>query len=229
MEKKIPHILIVDDDTRIRELLWRYLQENGFFVSTAKDGKEAWDILTDFSYDLVILDVMMPEESGITFTSRLRQTSNIPILMLTAMGETEDRIAGLESGADDYLPKPFEPRELLLRIERILTRTQPQNAALSSKVTTILFGDMEFNYNNNRLMKNGILIPLTSGEAKLLNVLAANQGTVLLRRKLAELCDGINERSVDVQIIRLRNKIEKDPKKPFHLQTIRGEGYIFYV
>lgn len=228
MKQQNAQILVVDDDTRIRELLWRYLQENGFFVSTAKDAREAAEILEDFSYDLLILDVMMPEETGVNFAARLRRTSNIPILMLTAMGETEDRIAGLESGADDYLPKPFEPRELLLRIERIVSRARVQ-VMPAVTVPTVLFDGMAFNLDNNRLSREGVNIPLTSSEAKLLAVLMENRGVVVSRAKLAELCGGVNERSIDVQIIRLRNKIEPDPKKPFYLQTIRGEGYVFHV
>jgi two-component system phosphate regulon response regulator OmpR len=221
MKQHIAHILVVDDDTRIRELLWRYLQENGFFVSTAKDAQEAGEILADFCYDLVILDVMMPEENGISFTTRLRHSSAVPILMLTAMGETEDRIAGLESGADDYLPKPFEPRELLLRIERILNRTRQVTRLVLPKAQIVAFGTMEFNCDNNRLSQNGTLIPLTSGEAKLLSVLVQNRGMVVARERLAELCGGVNERSIDVQIIRLRTKIEPDPKKtlPFANHT----------
>ncbi len=228
MQPHTPHILVVDDDTRIRELLWRYLQEHGFFVSTAKDAREAEEILGEFLYDLVTLDVMMPEEDGVSFTARLRQTSTVPILMLTAMGETEDRIAGLQSGADDYLPKPFEPRELLLRIERILHRTRSVPAAKPKDDITV-FGSMEFNPHTNRLSQDGVGISLTSGEAKLLNVLVKNRGEVVSRERLAELCGGVNERSIDVQIIRLRTKIEPDPKKPFYLQTVRGEGYIFHA
>lgn len=228
MQDTMAHILIIDDDTRIRELLWKYLQEHGFFVSTAKSANEAYEILRDFTYDLLIVDIMMPGETGIEFTHRLRQHSTTPVLMLTAMGEAEDRIAGLESGADDYLPKPFEPRELLLRIERILNRTRISTTATKETRSLIRFGMLEFDLENNRLTQHNTVIPLTSGEAKLLSTLIQHRGTPVSREQLAELCGGVNERSIDVQIIRLRTKIEADPKKPLYLQTIRGEGYVLY-
>lgn len=222
----LPHILVVDDDTRIRELLKRYLHDHGFFISTAKNAKDASALLQDLFYDLLIVDVMMPGETGIELTKRLREKSTTPVLMLTAMGEAEHRIAGLESGADDYLSKPFEPRELLLRIERILQRTR-RNEPIAEK-PAVNVGVLQFEPDKGRLMNQQREIPLTLTESKLLTILVENQGKAMSRSHLAELCGGVNERSIDVQIIRLRNKIEPDPKKPFMLKTVRGEGYVLY-
>lgn len=217
------HILVVDDDKRIRELLGKYLKDNNYFVSTAKDAEEAAEVLELFEVDLIIMDVMMPGKSGREFTKELRQSSDIPILMLSAMAEIDDKIAGLETGVDDYLVKPFEPKELLLRIYRILSRTKK---IIFEKNTIITIGNLNYDLKNNRLTKNDEFIPLTSSEAKLFSILASNIGKTLSREELADLCGGVNLRSVDVQIIRLRNKIEEDPKKPYFLQTIRGEGYL---
>jgi two-component system phosphate regulon response regulator OmpR len=219
----ITHILVIDDDTRIRDLLAKFLKDNGFFVSTAKDAYDARNTLKEYIFDLIIVDVMMPGESGVEFTAKLRKTEKTPVLMLTARGEVEDRISGLESGADDYLPKPFEPRELLLRIQRILQRTK-----IESKNISTTFGKITFNLEKNSLEKNGENIYITSNEAKLLAILCNNLQKNVSREELAKLCGGINERSIDVQITRLRNKIEEDPKKPIYLKTIRGQGYVLY-
>lgn len=219
----ITHLLVVDDDNRIRELLTRFLHENGFFVSPAKDAAEAASLLGEYVFDLIIVDVMMPGQTGIEFTASLRQRSNVPVLMLTAMGEVEDRIAGLESGADDYMPKPFEPRELLLRVRSILQRTKGV-----SKNKPVTFGNMIFYRDRNKLEQNGSDIALTSNEEKLLSILCDNLNKPVSREDMAKLCGGINERSVDVQITRLRNKIENDAKKPLYLKTMRGQGYILY-
>jgi two-component system phosphate regulon response regulator OmpR len=225
MDRDSPHILVVDDDKRIRELLSKFLQDNNFFVSTAKDTEEANSILEDLIPDLIILDVMLPKQTGFEFASVFRQESDIPILMLTALGETEDRITGLEKGADDYLAKPFEPRELVLRIKKILQRNKSYNPS-SGKTDFVKIGQLDFDMVTGRLSKQGTLIPLTTSEAKLLAILVENHSKAMSRESLASLCGGINERSIDVQITRLRNKIEADPKKPFFLQTVRGEGYI---
>lgn len=222
------HLLVVDDDTRIRELLSRYLRENGFVVFTAKNAEEAEILLSRFLFNLLIVDVMMPGKNGIEMTAKLREYSDVPVLMLTAMSEVENRIAGLESGADDYLPKPFEPRELLLRIERILQRVSMKTTP-SNNSFLVPLGNLRFDMQSLRLFQHDTVIPLTSAEARLLKLLIENQGKTMSRSALAELCGGVNERSIDVQIIRLRNKVERDPKKPFHLQTVRGEGYILYV
>jgi two-component system phosphate regulon response regulator OmpR len=219
----ITHLLIIDDDKRIRDLLARFLKDNGFFVSVAKDAYDARNSLKEYVFDLIIVDVMMPGESGVEFTAKLRQNQATPVLMLTALGEVDDRIAGLESGADDYLPKPFEPRELLLRIQRILQRTKTD-----SKSPATTFGSIIFNHEKNSLEKNGENIYITSNEAQLLAILCNNLQKTVTREELAKLCGGINERSIDVQITRLRNKIEEDPKKPVYLKTVRGMGYVLY-
>jgi two-component system phosphate regulon response regulator OmpR len=217
-------ILVVDDDNRIRKLLGKFLNSHDFLVSVAKDAKEAKDLICEFKFDLIILDVMMPDETGVEFSYNLRKSSKIPILMLSAMGEVDQRINGLESGADDYMVKPFEPRELLLRINNILERS----SSLSSQKQIIQIGQMSFDFATNRLTDNDQLINLTLAEANLLSILAKNTCITMSREELADLSGGVNERSIDVQIIRLRSKIEKDPKEPRYLYTIRGKGYVLY-
>jgi two-component system phosphate regulon response regulator OmpR len=225
MPPSYPHILVVDDDTRIRELLSRYLRDNGFYVTTAKDAAEARLRMEDFVFDLMVLDVMMPGETGTAFATNLRTHSDLPILMLTAMGEAEDRISGLESGVDDYLTKPFEPRELLLRIRTILKRSQSKKM----EYHTIPIGALRFNPDTNQLIQGNDTIYLTQSEASLLAILAAHIGKTVTREMLAEHMGlTINERTIDVQITRLRQKIEPDPKQPRYLQTTRGVGYTLY-
>jgi two-component system phosphate regulon response regulator OmpR len=219
--QNIHHILVVDDDDRIRNLLGKFLKDNGFFVSTSHNAENAREKLEEFIFDIIIVDVMMPSESGIEFTSNLRKKNAVPVLMLTAMGDVEDRITGLQSGADDYLPKPFEPRELLLRIHNILNRTKEK----SSKI--LFFGNISFDIDKGRLWGDEDIF-ITSNEAKLLKILIDANGQAVMREELAKLCGGINERSIDVQITRLRNKIEQDPKKPRYLKTIRGKGYTLF-
>lgn len=221
MKNTIHHILVVDDDDRIRNLLRKFLKDKGFFVSTSHNAENAREKLEEFVFDLIIVDVMMPHETGIEFTFNLRKTSEVPVLMLTAMGDVEDRISGLESGADDYLPKPFEPRELLLRVNNILNRTKEKTSKIIS------FGNIKFDINKNRLWGDEDIF-ITSNEAKLLKILLNANSETVLREELAKLCGGINERSIDVQITRLRNKIEKDPKKPLYLKTIRSKGYALF-
>lgn len=224
MEYK-PHILVVDDDTRIRELLSRYLQDNGFYVATAKDTIEARERLAMFQFDLMVLDVMMPGETGTEYAAILRKTSDLPILMLTAMAEAEDRISGLESGVDDYLTKPFEPRELLLRVHAILKRSHTQKA----EKQLIPIGTLRFDPDTLQLFQDNERIYLTQNEAGLLAILTAHPGETITREMLAEhMGITINERSIDVQVTRLRQKIEPDPKQPRYLQTVRGVGYILY-
>lgn len=224
MTDQITHLLIVDDDTRIRNLLSKFLIENGFIVTVAKDAAVAREKMQEFIFDLIILDVMMPDETGLEFTSWLKERDNeIPILMLTAMGDAEDRIAGLETGADDYLPKPFEPRELLLRIKRILMRTKP------APKTKVAFSNLVFDITTSSLKKNGQDVPITLNEAKLLGILCDNIGNVVSREEMASLCGGVFERTIDVQITRLRSKIEDNPKNPTHLKSVRGKGYILYA
>ena len=218
-----PHILVVDDDRRLRELLNKYLVEHGFMVTTVGDAAEARARLKGLTFDLIVLDVMMPGESGLELTRSLRADNDVPILLLTAMGEADDRIAGFESGADDYLAKPFEPRELLLRIASILRRAGPPPEA----PTAVRFGDYVFDPANAELRKGDSLVRLTSGETALMGVFAANPGVTLTRQSLSrESRLGGNERAVDVHIARLRRKVEENPKTPRYIQTVWGEGYV---
>ncbi|MCB2101376.1 MAG: response regulator transcription factor [Rhodobacterales bacterium] len=223
MSAELPHILVVDDDARLRELLRKYLAENGFVVATASDAADARAKLTALSFDLMILDVMMPGESGLDFAAALRRDSALPILMLTAMGEPEDRIAGLERGADDYLVKPFEPRELLLRINSVLRRV-PHAEVPSLEVR---MGAALFDPDREVLTRNGAPVRLTSVEAALLRALAETPGAVLSREDLIAATGAAGGgRAVDVQVTRLRRKIEPDPRMPRYLQTVRGKGYV---
>ena len=223
MNTEMPHILAVDDDDRLRELLRKFLSENGFRVSAARDAADARDKLAALEFDLMVLDLMMPGENGLDFAADLRKTSSIPILMLTAMAETEDRITGLEKGADDYLTKPFEPRELLLRINNILRRQPDPIEDLSD----IQMGDVVFDRTHDTLSREGDLIRLTSVEAALLKVLAEQPNLVLSREELIDRTGAAGGgRAVDVQVTRLRRKIEQDPKLPRYLQTVRGKGYV---
>lgn len=217
-----PHLLLVDDDDRIRTLLKRYLSENGFRTSTASNAEEARALMSGVDFDLLILDVMMPGESGFDLTKAVRAASNVPILLLTARGLPEDRIEGLERGADDYLSKPFEPRELLLRVNALLRRARP--VPMSRQELT--FGGCTFSLGRGELRREGELIKLTAGEAALLKALAQKPGEPISRQALAEQTSTAMERSVDVQVTRLRKKIEEDPRTPIYLQTVRGVGYI---
>ena len=215
-----PHVLVVDDDRRIRELLKRYLSDNGFRVTTAEHAAEARARLEGLAFDLIVLDVMMPGENGFDFAQSLRRTSAVPILMLTARGDAGDRIEGLERGVDDYLAKPFEPRELLLRIGTILRRAQMPGAR---KADELSLGPRRFNVARGELWHGDTQIRLTTREIQLMRLFAANPGKPLSR---LDLCDNeAAERSIDVQINRLRRKLEADPKNPVYLQTVRGEGY----
>lgn len=219
-----PHILVVDDDTRLRELLRRYLVEQGFRVTTTPDTASARTRLRAFDFDLLVLDIMMPGETGLELTRSLRQASNVPILLLTAMGEPEDRIEGLASGADDYLPKPFEPRELVLRINSILRRALQPEEALHGAVS---FGGFSFDPKRDELRRGEEFVRLTSAELSLLRALARQPGVPVSREMLtAENPIGGSPRSIDVQMTRLRRKIETDPKFPRYLQTVRGTGYV---
>lgn len=217
-------ILVVDDDTRLRNLLGKFLEENNFLLSLAKDTTEARSLMSENNFDLLIVDVMMPNENGIDFTSEIRKNSRIPVIMLTARGDFDDRIKGLEAGADDYLPKPFEPKELLLRINNILKRVEPN----SKEQNICSFGNFSFGFDDLRLKKNNEFIHITDSEAKILNILCKEQGKAISREDLSSLCGGIDERSIDVQITRLRRKIEENPKKPHYLQTVRNHGYVLH-
>lgn len=221
------HILVVDDDARLRELLRKFLSDRGFRVSTAADSPDAEAKLKSLSFDLLVLDVMMPGETGVALTQRLRQTSTVPILLLTARAETQDRIAGLSSGADDYLAKPFEPDELLLRIRAILRRAPPPSEA----PTEIRFGPFRFDIGREELLRiaDGAedRVRLTAAEASLLKVLAESADSTVSRDDLLQRSRiSGNQRTVDVQMTRLRRKVEADPRQPRYLQTVRGAGYV---
>jgi two-component system phosphate regulon response regulator OmpR len=221
-----PHILVVDDDTRLRELLRSFLSRNGFRVSTAGHAAEARERLSALDFDLIVLDVMMPGETGLEFAAELRKSNDVPILMLTAMVETKDRIAGLERGVDDYLGKPFEPRELLLRIQSVLRRGRPAATAEAADPERVTFGDMEFDLQLGELKHKGKRIALTDAETVLLRALAARMGEALSRETLCKsVGSDVNERAIDVQVNRLRRKIEPDPTFPRYLRTVRGQGY----
>jgi two-component system phosphate regulon response regulator OmpR len=216
------HLLVVDDDTRIRALLNRYLSENGFRVTVAADGAEARRKLAGLDFDLIIMDVMMPGESGIDVTKGLRIIKNVPIIMLTALAESDSRIAGLEAGADDYLPKPFDPRELVLRINNILRRNASTDAP---KIEQVMFGPYTFSLTRRELKKAAEIVRLTDREQEIMLLFAKRAGDTIPRHELIGTDVEVGERTIDVQINRLRRKIEDDPSNPVWLQTVRGIGY----
>lgn len=225
MNAERPHILVVDDDARLRDLLRRYLGENGFLVTVAGDAAEARRHLAALAFDLIVLDVMMPGESGFDLTQSLRRESSVPILLLTAMGEADMRITGLERGADDYMTKPFEPRELVLRIHSILRRVPREPVAPPPR--ELRFGAHIYDRERRELRKDGEPVHLTTAEATLLHLLAEAQGEVFSRDDLAARTGlSANPRTVDVQVTRLRKKIDDDAKTPRYLQTVRGAGYV---
>ena len=216
-----PHILVVDDDRRLRQLLQKYLMDQGFLVSTASNAADAEAKLQSLAFDALIVDVMMPGENGIDFTARMRRQIGVLLLLLTAMNEPGDRIAGLESGADDYLAKPFEPRELVLRLRSLLRRAQAGQPAAA----TARFGPFVFDPMRNTLTREGEPVALTSRETSLLGVFARHPGVTLSRLRLSQQT-GAAERTIDVQVTRLRRKIEDDARTPRFLQTVWGEGYV---
>lgn len=217
-----PHLLLVDDDRRIRDLLSRFLASEGYRVTTAQSVRDARAKLAGLNFDLLILDVMMPGETGFDLARSIRQTSQVPIVMLTARAEADNRIEGLSLGADDYVAKPFEPRELLLRICNILKRTSP---APEIKPETIAFGPYVFHIERGELRQGDEIVHLTDRERDMLRVLAAAPGETVPRGELTGGGPNANERAVDVQINRLRRKIERDPANPLFLQAVRGIGY----
>lgn len=229
MSDPLPHLLIVDDDERIRGLLRKFLARHGFLVSVARDAAHARRVLAGLEFDLIVMDVMMPGEDGVALTRSLRSSLQTPILLLTARGETEDRIAGLEAGADDYLPKPFEPKELLLRINAILRRMpEPEHETVMPKV--LQMGAVRFDIERSELLRGADPIRLTATEVQLMRIFTEHLRQPVTRAKLVEDLGRdrgqAQERAVDVQITRLRRKIEADPKQPRYLQTVRGEGYM---
>ncbi|MFD1340815.1 response regulator [Litorisediminicola beolgyonensis] len=223
------HLLIVDDDERIRGLLQKFLMRHGFLVSAARDAGHARRILAGLDFDLIVLDVMMPGEDGVSLTAHIRTRSDTPILLLTARAETEDRIAGLEAGADDYLAKPFEPKELLLRINAILRR-MPETAAEAAAPKLLMLGPIRYDIERGEMWRGEDPVRLTATEAHLMRIFAARPGEPLSRAQLVEDLGRdrgqSQERAVDVQITRLRRKLEDDPKQPRYLQTVRGAGYM---
>ncbi|MCB6178128.1 response regulator [Rhodobacter sp. Har01] len=222
------HLLVVDDDERIRGLLQKFLVRNGYLVTVARDAGQARKLLAGLEFDLIVLDVMMPGEDGIALTRALRKQMQTPILLLTAKGEAANRIEGLEAGADDYLVKPFEPKELLLRVGAILRRV-PQARAAEPAPRVLHLGGVRYDLDRGELWRGTDLVRLTATEAALMRLFAAAAGEAISRERLvADLGreEAAQERAVDVQITRLRRKIEDDPKAPRYLQTVRGEGYM---
>ncbi|HEX8165418.1 MAG TPA: response regulator [Beijerinckiaceae bacterium] len=223
-----PHVLVVDDDRRLRQLLARFLAEHGYRVTTAASAAEARAKGEALVFDAIVLDVMMPGETGFDYARRLRTQSQVPILMLTARTGSEDRVAGLEIGADDYLGKPFEPRELVLRLNNILRRSAAGDAAPPSQPEAIRFGPFTFRFDRGELKRDDEVIRITEREREILSILGHRAAANVAREELAG-GDGSNERTVDVQINRLRRKIEVDPANPVYLQTVRGVGYRLLV
>ena len=214
------HILAVDDDDRIRDLLKRFLKTEGYGVTTAPDAASARRLMRTMSFDLIVLDVMMPGEDGFSLLSAIREETDTPVILLTAKDLPPDRIEGLKRGADDYVPKPFEPEELALRVAAILRRSTPEDPA-----EEISMSGQVFHVSKGELRQDGRLIRLTENEVQLLRILAARHGEPVSRQQLANLTSAGVERTVDVQVTRLRRKIEPDPREPVHLQTVRGIGY----
>ncbi|PIB26686.1 DNA-binding response regulator [Amylibacter kogurei] len=229
MDQPDAHILIVDDDERIRGLLQKFLARHGYWVSAARDAAHARRLLEGLEFDLIVMDVMMPGEDGVTLTRSLRETLTTPILLLTAKGETSERIMGLEAGADDYLTKPFEPKELVLRINAILRR-MPADEQRDEPPKTLHMGEIRYDISRGELWQGETLVRLTATEGALMRIFSAMPHSPVSRNKLVEdlARDGVTsqERAVDVQITRLRRKIEADPKAPRYLQTVRGAGYM---
>ena len=224
MIKKIFHILVVDDDDRIRELVKQYLEEKKFLVTTARDSSDAKKKLEIIKFDIIILDIMMPGESGLSLTKEQKKKDSTPIILLTAKGEAEDRIGGLEIGADDYLGKPFEPKELLLRINNILNKTK--------KITLpeeIYIGNTLVNLKKLDIKINNVVKKINPQEKIILETMLESPGKIFSRNDIGKIISISKERTVDVMITRLRKKIEKDPKNPKFLQTLRGEGYVLWI
>jgi len=218
------HILVVDDDDRIRELVKEYLNENGFIVSTGNSAEEAKTRLRYFKFDIIILDVMMPGQNGFELTKEIKQNSDIPIILLTAKGEVENRIEGLELGADDYLGKPFEPKELLLRVKNIIKKSNKINFNKINKI-----GKAKVDLNKMSIQFKDKINKINNAERKILVEMLTNPGKTYSRTQIREISNIKQERSIDVMITRLRQKIENNPKNPKYLQTIRGSGYVLWI
>ena len=224
MENNKFHILVVDDDDKIRDLLKQFLNEKGFIVSTAPNAEEAKSKIDIFNFNLMVLDVMMPGQDGYDLTKEIKESRNVPIILLTAKGEVEHRIHGLGLGADDYLGKPFEPQELLLRIKNIIKKSTAPNILASSKI-----GNAELNLNKMTIKLNEKIQKINSAEKKVLLKMLASPGKIFSRSEIGKISQISKERSIDVMITRLRKKIESNPKNPKFLQTIRGSGYVLWI
>jgi len=224
MEKNKFHILVVDDDNKIKDLIGQFLSEKGFIVSTASNAEEAKLKIDIFDFNLIVLDVMMPGQDGYDLTKEIKQSKNIPILLLTAKGEVENRIHGLELGAEDYLGKPFEPQELLLRIKNIIKTSAKQNLMKSNKI-----GSAELNLSKMTIKLNEKVQKINSSEKRVLLKMLSSPGKIFSRSEIGKISQISKERSIDVMITRLRKKIEKNPKNPKFLQTVRGSGYVLWI
>ena len=224
MDKYLAHILVVDDDDRIRELVKQYLLENKYLVTTASDAFDAKNKIEIIKFDLIVLDIMMPKKSGLELTSEIKKETDLPIILLTAKGETNERVVGLEFGADDYLGKPFEPKELLLRIRNILNKTLQKN-----NVSKILIGNSNLDLNKLIINRNGKKYKINNTEKLILQKMIQSSGKVFSRKEIGKLINIDKERSIDVIITRLRQKVETDSKNPQYLQTIRGSGYVLWI
>ena len=224
MNKNTFHILVVDDDDRIRELVKQYLEENNFLVTTAKDAIEAKKKIEIIKFDILVLDIMMPGESGLSLTKNLKKNNSAPIILLTAKKEIQDRIEGLELGADDYLGKPFEPKELLLRIKNILSKTR-----MFEIPEEVYVGNILVNLKKLNIKKNNETIKINPQEKKILEKMLGSPGRIFSREEIGKIINISKERTIDVMITRLRQKIESQPKNPKYLQTIRGSGYVLWI
>ena len=224
MENNKFHILVVDDDDKIRDLLKQFLNEKSFIVSTAANAEEAKSKIDIFNFNLMVLDVMMPGQDGYDLTKEIKESRNVPIILLTAKGEVEHRIHGLGLGADDYLGKPFEPQELLLRIKNIIKKSTAPDILASSKI-----GNAELNLNKMTIKLNEKIQKINSAEKKVLLKMLASPGKIFSRSEIGKISQISKERSIDVMITRLRKKIESNPKNPKFLQTIRGSGYVLWI
>ena len=224
MDKYLAHILVIDDDDRIRELVKQYLLENKYLVTTAKDAFDAKNKIEIIKFDLIVLDIMMPKKSGLELTSEIKKEIELPIILLTAKGETSERVTGLEFGADDYLSKPFEPKELLLRIRNILNKTLQKN-----KIDKISIGNSSLNLNKLIINRDGKKYKINNTEKLILEKMIRSSGKVFSREEIGKLININKERSIDVIITRLRQKVETDSKNPQYLQTIRGSGYVLWI
>ncbi len=224
MDNFIAHILVVDDDDGIRSLVKKYLNENGYLVTTAISAEDAYEKIKIIKFDLLVLDIMMPGKSGLEFIHENKKKLETPVILLTAKGEANERIEGLEIGADDYLPKPFEPKELILRIQNIIKKTKQ-----SDQIRVIEFEDIKIDLNKLRIIKKEIEFKINSTEKIILEKMINNPGKTFSREDIGNLIDLDKERSIDVIITRLRKKIETNPKNPKFLQTIRGAGYVLWI